>query len=69
MNLHGSISKNLLAAIRSARRLRKRAVHPDTLRHWADLLALARLDAAAGTCESFRTLILELENELSARKA
>ena len=72
MKLHGSLKDNLAAAVRSARRLRGRAVHVDTLRFWSDLLEHARDGDAIGpascTC-SVEQLIAELQAELAQRDA
>ena len=69
MELHGSIESNLVAAVRSARRLRNHPVHADTLKHWEDLLSQARRDLAAGTGEntSMEPVIAELQNEIASR--
>jgi hypothetical protein len=69
MNLHGSIEENLVAAVRSARRLRKHPVHADTLKHWSDLLHHARGELASGAGEraAIETLIAELETEIAGR--
>lgn len=69
MNLHGSIQENLLAAVRSARRLRKHPVHVDTLKHWDDLLHHARRELAAGKGDrsSIEPLVAELETEIASR--
>ena len=69
MKLHGSIRDNLVAAVRSARRLRAHPVHADTLRYWDDLLHHARRELAAGPGErpSVEPLIIELETEIASR--
>jgi hypothetical protein len=67
MELHGSVVSNLTSAIQSARRLRGRAVHSDTLDHWSDLLAHARRAVADGSTEPVQALIQDLENELAHR--
>lgn len=67
MELHGSIAKNLAAALYSARRLRRRPVHPDTLAHWSGLLEHARRELKGGSSEPILTLVMELERELAAR--
>ena len=69
MELHGTMVNNLTSAIQSARRLRSRPVHSDTLDHWSDLLAHARQALADGSTEPIQPLILELESELSGRTA
>jgi hypothetical protein len=67
MRLHGSVANNLASAVQSARRLRGRPVHRDTLDHWRDLLEHARRELASGSTEAFEPLILELANELADR--
>jgi hypothetical protein len=69
MQLHGSIRENLVAAVRSARRLRNHPVHADTLKHWDDLLHHARRDLAAGAGgeQSIEPLIAELQAEIASR--
>lgn len=70
MKLHGTLEANLVAAIRSARRLRGHPVHPDTLSHWTDLLRQARRELSAETClhaEPVQQLVVELETELAER--
>jgi hypothetical protein len=49
MKLHGSTEGNLIAAIRSAGRLRGKPVHADTIRYWADLIRHARQELTAGS--------------------
>lgn len=67
MELHGSVATNLAAALYSARRVRGRAVHADTLGHWSRLVEHARRELAGGSSEATLTLIAELEQELVAR--
>ena len=67
MEIDGSITKNLASALRSARRLRGHPIHADTLGHWTDLLTHAPKDAADGSTEPIKALIVELENELANR--
>ncbi len=69
MKLHGSIQENLVAAVRSARRLRRQPVHADTLRYWDDLLHHARRELASGTGDrqSIEPLVAELEIEIAGR--
>jgi hypothetical protein len=69
MDLHGSIENNLASAIQSARRLRGRPVHADTLGHWKDLVEHARRELAKGSTEPIDALICELEGELADRTA
>lgn len=68
MELHGSIEANLVAAVRSARRLRGHPIHADTLQHWTDLLHQARRQLAAGQAcpaETLKQLVADLETELA----
>jgi hypothetical protein len=69
MELHGTIANNLTSAVRSARRLKGLAVHPDTLGHWRDVLHPARRELANGSTQPIEPLIFELENELADRTA
>ena len=69
MDMHGSLAKNLTSAVRSARRLKGRPVHADTLGYWADLINHARGELAAGSDEPILSLILELEKEIADRVA
>jgi hypothetical protein len=69
MDLQGSTGENLVAAIRSAKRLSGHPVHADTLQHWTELLHLARRQLAAepaSEAERLAQLIAELETELAA---
>ena len=66
MELHGTVEANLIAAIRSARRLRGHPVHPDTLAHWTEVLHEARREITSATCSSTITeLVVELEIEVA----
>ena len=47
MELHGSTEANLVAALRSANRLRGHRVHGDTLKFWADLVRHARRELSS----------------------
>lgn len=70
MELHGSIEANLASAVRSARRLRGHPIHPDTLRHWTDLLHQARRQLTAGADSdtgTLKQLVANLETELADR--
>jgi hypothetical protein len=69
MELHGSTLNNLASAVQSARRLRGRPVHADTVGHWAGLLVHARDELADGSAEPLEPLILELDRELASRSA
>jgi hypothetical protein len=42
MELHGSLTDNLSAALRSMRQLRGHPVHQDTIDYWYNLIAHAR---------------------------
>jgi hypothetical protein len=67
MELHGTIVRNLTSAVQSARRLRSRPVHADTMGHWADLLRHAKREISAGSDELVLPLISELEKEMVSR--
>ena len=70
MKLHGSTEGNLMAALRSAKRLSDQPVHADTLRHWSDVLQHADRELASGAAsprESVERLASELKSELAAR--
>ena len=47
MELHGSITSNLWAAVESSRRLKGHPIHRDTLRFWSQLIREARARRAA----------------------
>jgi hypothetical protein len=47
MEVHGSITQNLSAAVESSRRLKGHPIHRDTLKFWSDLVAEARSRRAA----------------------
>ncbi len=68
MDLHGSIETNLVAAVRSARRLRGHPIHADTLQHWIDLIHQARrqlAEDAASETGTLKQLVADLEMELA----
>lgn len=70
MQIHGSIEGNLIAAVRSASRLRGQLVHADTIKHWSDLLQHARRELATNLAlpaDSMTRLVAELEVELARR--
>ena len=70
MRLHGTIEGNLISAIRSANRLRDRAVHADTVRFWSDLIQHARNELSSHTAlppEALERLVAELEFEVARR--
>ena len=69
MEIHGSVTKNLISAVQSARRLRGHPVYADTLGHWRELLTYARRELANGSNEPILALVAELENELADRSA
>jgi hypothetical protein len=71
MKLHGSTEGNLIAAIRSAARLRGKPVHADTIRYWADLIRHARQELTAGflfPSKALEGLVADLEFEVSQRR-
>ena len=65
MKIEGSIRSNLIAAVASARRLRGRPVHGDTIEYWQRLLEYGRRNSTQPSCEPVAELISELESELS----
>ena len=70
MQLHGSTEGNLIAAVRSASRLRGKPVHADTIKHWDDLLRHARSELSTNAVlpsEPLKRLVEELEIEMSKR--
>jgi hypothetical protein len=69
MNIVGSIHANLRAALQSARRLKDGRVHPDTVDHWSRLLSVARAEHTAMESYKTRSLMSDLESEISARRA
>ncbi len=72
MELHGSTRDNLVAALRSARRLRGHAVYSDTLSHWGNLLHHARRELTArdnSRAVGVEQLLRDLEWELAQRTA
>ena len=48
MELYGTLTNNLKAAVASARRLQGRPIHRDTLQFWSDLISEVRARRAAG---------------------
>jgi hypothetical protein len=44
--LHGTLTENLQAALRSAHRLRGQRIYADTLQFWSELVDLARTKGA-----------------------
>jgi hypothetical protein len=69
MDISGSLHANLRAALQSARRLREGPVHPDTVDHWTQLVAVAKDDESALETFSTRELMKDLEKVISARQA
>ena len=70
MQLHGSTEGNLIAAVRSASRLRGQPVHADTINHWTQLLDHARRELSTNVVsqsEPLRRLVAELEVEMTRR--
>lgn len=65
VELHGSLSRNVGAAIRSARRLRGRPVHEDTIRYWNALLDHVRWQETVSSSPEVNQLVADLESELS----
>ena len=71
LELSGSLSSNLRAALTSAKRLRGHPVHGDTLQFWRALLAFARSEgrnSASAEHEDVEQLLAELQIELADRK-
>jgi hypothetical protein len=69
MELHGSTEANLVAALRSANRLRGHRVHGDTLKFWADLVRHARREVSSNVMLPTDTLIrLVSELELTIQQ-
>ena len=67
MEFAGSIHANLRAALQSARRLKEGPVHPDTVEHWENIVALAKGDDAALQSFKTRELVTDLQLEIDAR--
>jgi hypothetical protein len=70
MKLHGSTEGNLIAALRSSRRMRGQKVHADTVQHWTDLLKHADHELSSGQAmprEPVKQLAAELRVELKSR--
>ena len=65
MQIHGSIRSNLIAAIASAKRLRGRPVHRETVDHWRRLLDYGRLVERQRSGEAVADLLNELETEMT----
>ena len=69
MQIEGSIRANLIAAVASARRLRGKAVHDDTIAYWRQLLEHARRAGVQPQGERFGQLMADLEIELARSQA
>jgi hypothetical protein len=70
MQLHGSTEANLAAAVRSANRLRGRAIYRDTVAFWSELVLHARRELSCSdalTSDSLARLVAELELEIDKR--
>jgi hypothetical protein len=68
MELHGSLTENLNAALESMCRLRGHPVYADTLDYWDKLLAHARRQVRSGQASSEAAQILEVASlELAER--
>lgn len=71
MELHGSITENLKAAVESSRRLKGHPIHRDTMAFWSGLIreARARRSAVEGIddreAEEAEEAIAELESVLA----
>jgi hypothetical protein len=64
VRIEGSVRANLLAAVASARRLRERPVHKDTVDHWRRLVDYGRLVDRQPYGERVADLVRDLETEL-----
>ena len=65
MELDGTLEKNLVAAIGSAKRLRTRSVHADTIAHWTYVLELAEVNLLCNARESLSFAPSALAFEIS----
>ena len=68
MEFCGSIHANLRAALQSARRLKGGPVHPDTVEHWAMIVAAAKTPGEALDSYKTRELLSDLEREIAERR-
>jgi hypothetical protein len=71
MELHGTIERNLVSALRSAKRLRGHPVHRDTVEHWKSVLDRAEGELSSGTSsepEILANLVAELRTEIVVRE-
>lgn len=64
MRIEGSVRANLIAAVTSARRLRGRPVHEDTVDHWRRLLDYGKRIERQSSGEAVSDLLAELETEM-----
>lgn len=64
MRIEGSVRANLIAAVTSARRLRGRPVHEDTVEHWRRLLDYGKRIERQSSGEAVSDLLAELETEM-----
>ena len=69
MEISGSIHANLRAALQSARRLKEGPVHPDTIEHWSNIVAVAKRQDTAMQSFTTRELMSDLEREIGLRLA
>lgn len=70
MDLDGTVEKNLVSAVRSAKRLRQRPEHADTIGHWTYVLHRAEAELstkASAELQPLRQLISDLRQELAFR--
>ena len=70
MQLHGSTEANLTAAIRSANRLRGRAIYEDTIAFWAGSCCTLVAEPSCSNAlpsHSLARLVAELELEIDKR--
>lgn len=71
MDLDGSVQKNLISAVRSARRWRGQPVHADTLAHWMSVLTCAETELPSEAMlsqETLTRLIADFRTELAFRE-
>jgi hypothetical protein len=69
MELSGSIAHNLRYAIESAKRLRGKSVHADTMQYWRELIGYAREKHPNenGVEWMIEDLAVKLEAQISSR--
>lgn len=70
MNLHGTLTDNLKAAVDSSKRLEGHPVHLDTVKFWTDLLQHARTLKAEGHVDAsaIDSLLAELDLAVAERR-